>query len=86
VRAGADPIQAARDCYGSVRVARKCSGSGSDCETAGKRSRFFPAEFLYAGLELRPALGTARRQPRSCGRCHGVGAALNHLLAVRFSQ
>ena len=25
-----------------------------DCETAGKRSEFFRAEFLYAGLGLRP--------------------------------
>ena len=30
------------------------SGAADYCETAGKRSGFFRADFLYAGLGLRP--------------------------------
>src|SRR6516162_2639941 len=33
---------------------RRLASSSEHCETAGKRSDFFLAEFLYAGLGLRP--------------------------------
>jgi len=38
------------------------SGAADYCETAGKRSGFFRADFLYAGLGLRLGHSAARRR------------------------
>jgi hypothetical protein len=55
----------------SYLFARRFESSPTHCETAGKRSDFFPGKFLYSGLGLGPGLiSTARRQPGSCRGCH----------------